>query len=170
MGSYFHIFVMDADGSHVRQITQGDVVDLAPAWSQNRGIVFVRQDIGLSGYGSVWGVSMDGSTVEPITIGLEVGNFGLSPDGTRLAVHDAQTHQVVLLDVYGGRSETLINTDWGAPYLQPAWSRDGSALAVAGDGPDTSDECLLAEDGTNLQELPNGQASTNPAWKPGAPP
>ncbi len=80
------IYVMNADGSGVEQLTFNDSVDGDPSWSPDGGrIVFVSDRDGDADVYDIYVMNADGSGVEQITDGCGNGAPVWSPDGDRIA-------------------------------------------------------------------------------------
>lgn len=83
------LFVMDADGGHLRQITDdraANIANFAPSWTPNgKGLVFAsnRDDPKRRKF-EVYKINLDGTGLERITYGEQFDGFpNLSPDGKR---------------------------------------------------------------------------------------
>jgi Tol biopolymer transport system component len=128
----YNIFVMDADGSNIRRLTESPGEDGWPAWSPDGSrIVFAsaRDDCAVSqapdclGTGDlgpwldVWIMSADGSHLRRVT--TEFGQFfAWSPDGREIMVAGGASLYVVRPDG-SGRSEVPVST---VPHpLFPDW-------------------------------------------------
>jgi len=79
-----HLWVMDADGSHQRQLTDGPTDDCDASYSKDgKSIVFCRWKGGVS---HVWVMDNSGANPKPLTDGPWCeGRPVFSPDGTRIA-------------------------------------------------------------------------------------
>ena len=131
----FEIFVMRADGSRVRQLTDNDVDDFEPSWSPSGRRIVFEQERGENGYEDLYIVGVRSGVVRPwvLTRGIDEGEPDWSPDGRWIAfrgndVGDGADVVAVTLDRKRGRivsaqSENSTNSD-------PAWSPDGSRLAL----------------------------------------
>jgi Tol biopolymer transport system component len=128
----YNIFVMDADGSHIRRLTDAPGEDGWPAWSPDgSSIVFAsaRDDCSVSEASDclttgdigpwidVWIVNADGSQLRRVT--TEFGQFfAWSPSGRQIMVAGAASLYVIRPDG-SGRAEISVN---GVPHpLFPDW-------------------------------------------------
>lgn len=110
--SNFDIFVMDADGSNVRQLTHTGV-DYNPAWSPDgRQIVFTRQEGAAS---DIFLMDADGSDVVRLTDGgPNDANLNplFSPDGTRIAymaTGSGNANPIVEIQIDGSDPKILVD-------------------------------------------------------------
>jgi len=71
----YNVFVMNADGSGVIQLTFSPKIDLNPAWSPDMRKIVYRSDA--SGNTEVWKMNADGSAKRKLTGGLQ---GGVDPD------------------------------------------------------------------------------------------
>ena len=63
----WEIFVMDADGTNARQVTNNDVKDNRPAWSPNgRVLTFFREQKGEKAGPGLWTVDVTGYNERPL--------------------------------------------------------------------------------------------------------
>lgn len=164
------IWVVNADGSGPRQVTRAaDTVDLAPAWSPDGRIFFLRSS-------KVFVVNPDGSGLQQVTTGVNVGEFGLSPDGKTLAVHDYSNDRIVAIPVEGGGSPVTL-LDRPSRFVPsgivgkwtPVWSPDGKALVLAASswGSDTGPRLYIVNaNGSGLSAVPGVKAAMDPSWRP----
>lgn len=128
-----HIFVADADGSNLVQLTSGDFGDTAPSWSPDaKRIVFARQDLDnregfYEFYDDVFIAMMDadGSNVTRLTPGgLSDRSPVWSPDGKWIAYDLGQ--DLWLMDTEGRNVRRI--TEEYSPNGH-SWSPDSKALA-----------------------------------------
>ena len=69
--TYWHIFTMQADGSDVRQVTQGSMSDDHPVWSpEGRSIAFMRRSYESASTGDLWVVGADGTAERQLVAGV----------------------------------------------------------------------------------------------------
>lgn len=140
------LFVMDADASDQRQVTQ-DVAgqsSFKPTWSPDgKQIAFLRSDAVFvtspMRYGDLFIVNLDGSEATRLTRGKLVSGPAWSPDGQLIAmamgtrgrgVPTVANTDIYAVDVTGRPPKQL--TDTPSVYESaPAWSPDGSQIAFA---------------------------------------
>lgn len=124
-------------------------------------------------------VDPDGSDLRQVTDsdGYKVDGLAWSPDGSRLAFHRTSRRGaspapagIYTVDAGGTELTRLLPTDQrrGLERLRwPAWSPDGSTLALAAGGRGAGDLFLVDADGTDLRRLlDHPQAVAQPSWSP----
>lgn len=120
-GGLGDVFVADANGTHVGQITYTDDRDEAsPSWSPDgRRLVFEQE-------GVIAVARADGSNPRAVAKGEEPA---WSPGGRRIAFQ--RSGDLFVVAAAGGRPRALTTSvSW---ELSPAWSPDGRRLAFASD-------------------------------------
>jgi len=122
------LFVIDADGSNLVQLTHNEADDDSPAWSPDSKLIAFRQGEPDS---SVVVVRADGSEVTVLGPGA---NPVWSPDGLQLAmtVSDGVSTRVWVMATDGGDRRQVGDTMVAA--APPAWSPDGRTLVVSSSG------------------------------------
>ena len=162
------IYVMHADGSGQRRLTDEKAIDMTPAISPDgRRIAFTSTRAG--GW-DIFTMNVDGSDVRQLTH-LNEGAIApsWSPDGKRIVFFTrAPPARICVIDADGTHFARLTNGS------HPAWSPDGRHIAFVRLGearpqrPGARQEIhVMAADGTDLTRLTNNSAvDIGPAWSP----
>ena len=129
------IFVMNADGSGVLQLTDNDFRDFDPAWSPDGNqILFVQANE--TGF-LIHLVEADGSDENLLSVedSKPYVNDGpvWSPDGEKIAFFSDRDgdSEIFVMNVDGSGVRQLTNND--VPDLYPLWSPDGEEIAFFGE-------------------------------------
>jgi dipeptidyl aminopeptidase/acylaminoacyl peptidase len=166
--STWSIYAFDADGTNLQRLTtMDDVWDTDPSWSPNGSqIAFTRIYPSQNNRAEIWIMNADGSNQH--WIGIEGGSAKWSPDGTRLIYHSIKSdnYDVYTCNTAGTNEQQLTSTPDGE--ITPAWSPDGSQIAVTAVGDDFSHQVyVMNSDGTNLRPLTDGETgAAAPRWSP----
>lgn len=179
------VFVMDADGDGVRQLTEENpgFHSGQPTWSPDGGeIAFVRGPMlaaGIGTPGSLFVMATDGSDVRRLTRGALDSGPAWSPDGREIVFSRAKDFNsprgIWVVDVSGGEPRVLTHTvDYFDTF--PAWSPDGTRIAFARAIPQQSEFdgkaaiYVMNRDGTGLDLILRHQhfarAPLGLAWSP----
>lgn len=121
-----HIYVMDADGTGTRRLTDSDQEDDHPSWSSDgTRIVFSRE-------GAIFEVPAAGGAAHRVGRGLgSAQSPAFSPDG-RLIAYDYRKPGFSIRELYVMNADGTGNrqvTRLGQTSSLPAWSPDGGTLA-----------------------------------------
>ena len=149
------IYVIDADGTNLRQLTTDPAADSTPAFSPDgRRIAFISDRDGLY---QVYVMNADGSAQTRLTRdGARDFNPQWSPDGRRI---------VYYAEKGDGRDQIwVVNADGSGPTLltggvghntSPAWSPDGRTIIFSSrrDGAEKSYVYTMAADGSGVRRL-----------------
>ncbi len=161
-----HIYVMRADGTHVRQVTHGKSDDDGPAWTPDQRRIAFSRDRELFTVGSA------GGPVRSLTHGLggEAANPTLSPDG-KLVAYDYRrpgfnSREVWVVGVDGSRPRLVTNLP--AVSTLPSWSPDGRRIAFESNLHGKHVEIYsIGRDGRGLRRETRSAIDTiDPAWSP----
>lgn len=174
------IYIMDADGSNVVQLTFDPYAtlqmpgpspqDITPAWSPDgKRIVFAsgRNNIfWLQVLNGIFIMNADGSEVVSLSDqGSHSGFPAWSPDGKQIAytAFNGNGSDIVVMNTDGTDKRRL--TENGANNLAPAWSPDGKQVAFAAMRDQVQQIFVMDSDGSNVVQLTHAQSNaTLPAW------
>jgi Tol biopolymer transport system component len=160
--AHANIFVANADGTAMRQLTTGHR-DAGPTWSPDGSrIAFVRDE---GDQHELYVMKADGSDARALTrTAASEGMLAWSPDGQRIAyVVGALDQDIHILDANGSNSRNLTSSP--APEGWPTWSPDGRRLAfMCGPG---SGICVMNADGSARRQIVGGpDLNMQPSWRP----
>ena len=175
------IYVMDPDGSHVRQLTEtppGGAGSRDAAWSPDRQkIAFMSNR---DGDPEVYVMAADGSDVQRLT--KHRGFDWLpawSPDGTQIAfirdtdppatgpLYPLRSPSIYVMDADGSNVQRLTEFTTGG-YI--TWSPDGERIAFEANLDEIWEIYVMETDGSNVQRITHTPVkdaqSTAPNWSP----
>ena len=163
------IFIMNADGGNVRQLTQNDFPTWSPSWSPD-GTMIAYTGVE-HGQGEIYIMDVKGTIPRRLynnVDGHHDGDPSWSPDGTGIAFGSSRDadREIYTMNIDGTNLRQL--TDNNHNDGSPAWSPDGTLIAFeseyAGDfrpsdwdGPDVF---LMNADGTRQRNSPRNTAAT----------
>jgi Tol biopolymer transport system component len=161
------IYVMNADGTNVQQLTKNPGPEFDPMWSPDgKHIVYRDSRHGPNQDDEIYVMNADGSEQTNLT-NNPANDWGpaWSPDGTKIAFNSMRTGnlpQLFVMNVDGSGIKQL--TEEEAEY--PAWSPDGSKIAFMSSIPDY-EIYVMNVDGSGLTRLTNAPGEDGwPAWSP----
>lgn len=160
------LFVMNADGSNVRQLTQQQGDNFYPTWSPDSQQIAVASN--REGMYQIYLMRADGSDVRRLkTEEVRAEKPAWSPDGAEIAYMLQMGGNV---DIYATRvdgSATRRLTAHPGSDFNPAWSPDGKQIAFNSSRAGEHEIFLMDADGKNVEQLTNARGwSEKPAWSP----
>jgi len=166
----YDIFVADANGSNVTDITNASGHDSEPTWSPD-GSKLAFWTARNTVY-EIWTMEPNGTNPTSLMSG-QSGDEGYtpdwSPDGTRIAYG---RNGIWVMDADGSNKTQV--TSQGSDG-QPAWSPDGSSLVFDSNRDGNAELYVAASDGTGQKRLTNDPGASDPldpkddlrpAWQP----
>ena len=156
-----NLFVMNADGGNVKQLTHTTAICYMPSWVGDRIVLGMH------------GLRPEMATIRDDGTDLRMLGEGhdpcLSPDGKKI-VYTGQASggvTVFVMDADGGNKRQLVkeSNSWGAVF--PSWSPDGKQIVYSFKAGEALELFLVAADGSNLRQLTHlGKVATPAAWSP----
>ena len=168
VGRFKDLFVMDMDGSNIRQLTNDRGLALSAAWSPSgRSVVYTSYRTRVP---DLFIMDVDSRSVRQVTRSpaLEVGAH-FTPSGSELitSVTTDAGSDLVLLNSDGGLVRRVTEPN-GAIDVSPSYSPDGSQLAFCsnrGGGPQIY---VMGSDGSGAHRVSfvSSNYCTSPSWSP----
>ncbi len=172
------IFIMNADGGNVRQLTRNGFPTWSPSWSPD-GTMIAYMGFENFGQAEIYILDVREAISQRLTWnnneGHHDGDPSWSPDGARIAFTSDRDgdQEIYTMNADGTNFRQLTDNDHGD--LSPAWSPDGTLIAFHSDwtrprsghwnGPDIF---LVNADGTRLRQLTQEYSSNHaPGGSPG---
>jgi len=158
------LYMCDADGQGLMQITHDNVAAVGPRWAPNGRDIYYTSFI--QGYPSVNRIAVGGgrSTLAAFK-GLNTG-AAISPDGSRAAIILSYqgNPELYVLSLSGGQLVRLTQTDHGAE-ASPCWSPDGRSIVYVSDITKTPQLYILDVASRQSRRLTyKGAENVNPDW------
>jgi tol-pal system beta propeller repeat protein TolB len=170
-GRNFNIYVVDRDGSGLRQLTQGDSGDVAPEWSPSgEQIAFVS---GRSGKAQLYVMNADGTAVTPLPCGAaECDHPSWSAATNQIAytcgLSAGAGYDICLLDL--GTQRVIRLTDGVGSNEQPSFAPNGRHILFRTTRWGQLQLAMVDLKGTITQlRVPALGNSKYPSWSPPTP-
>ncbi|MCH8275514.1 MAG: PD40 domain-containing protein, partial [Armatimonadetes bacterium] len=151
-GSDDEIFIMDADGTNVMQLTSNAVFDSSPSFSPNGQEIVWNQD------GEIWKMDSDGSNPTQLTSGFFDHDTSYSPGGSKIAF--VRFNEIYVMDADGSNVTQLTNT---GNNDDPSWSPSGTKIVFERFIGNDEIWTMNSSDGSNQTQITsNGDDNDDP--------
>lgn len=161
--------VIDADGSHLRDLSDNVLRFARPVWSPDGSrIAFARDD---NGSWSLDVVKVDGSQLSkvanaPLLSSRTDHPIDWSPDGARLVFSANEDIETVRLDGSDLRNLTNSVDEESDPAWSPAGDKIAFSLVPLAEGSPRPDIYVINPDGTGFSKVSADAHDVDPAWSP----
>ena len=157
------VYVMDADGSNLKNLTESPRLFRKPDWSPDGSKIAIEERDFLENRApQVWVMDADGSNQKMLNNWGEAPAW--SPDGNKIAFSSKRdgwaawnSSDIYVMDADGSNVK-ILTTPGPSDKRVPEWSPDGTKIAFCSD-PSNRDEnwdiYIMDADGSNIQQLTN---------------
>lgn len=160
------IWVCDADGGNLRQVTRNGSINLKPRWRPDGGA------IAWTGYAAgnpdLYVADLGAKAIKRVSAraGLNTGG-AFAPGGGALALTlSVGSDAEIFTTDAGGRSPTRLTKSPGIDS-SPSWSPDGRQVAFVSERSGSPQIYVMNADGSNPRRVTfQGAHNTDPAWSP----
>ena len=161
------IYVMNADGTGLTNLTNNSAGDWIPAWSPDGSqIAFASGRDGIST--EIYVMNADGTGQTRLTSN-SAGDWwpAWSPDGSQIAfASDRDGNDEIYVMNADGTGQTRLTNNPGRD-ISPAWSPDGFQIAFEWESDGQFEVYVMNRDGTGQTNLTNNPSGDHkPAWSP----
>ena len=167
----FDLYLLDIDGSNLRQLTDQEGPDFDPAWSPDGVEIVYSSRASLRDDAEIWVMKADGSDKRQITENdADDIDPSWSPGGEWIAFSSNRTgtHEIYLMRTDGSGVQQVTDTELDAQT--PRWSPDGTRIGYhvgVFNQTATSDLYVIDSNGENITRLTeNNTIDQWIAWSP----
>lgn len=161
------LYLCDADGQNLRQLTRDNTLSLAPKWGPDGNqIVYTSFR---SQFPDVYLITLSGNSWKGRCIASYPGLnacAAISPDGREVALTLSKdgNPDLFIMNLAGGRLTRLTSTPRAAE-ASPAWAPDGRRIVFVSDRSGTPQLYIVARDGGEPKRITSaGSQNVDPDW------
>ena len=165
------IFVINRDGTQLKQLTFDSELDDQPAWSPD-GTKIAFRSFRAQRLGDIWVMNADGSnptnlTPDPLPATTDENRPAWSPDGSHIAYGSNAGGNMDLWTMRADGTDKRRRTATPDYDTEPTWSPDGTKIAFRRSGAALGSDIMLIDvAGGEPVRLANEGNETAPAWSP----
>lgn len=164
-----NIYVMNANGLDITQVTSDTTFDDEPSWSPNGSKIAFVGSPSTFDPGEIYVINTDGSGLTQLTSdSLYDAGPVWSPDGSKIAFSrepEGDVPEIFVMNSNGTGITQLTDNDAIDDF--PTWSPDGSKIAFSSTLDGDAEIYVMNADGSGLTQLTSNTASDfMPSWSP----
>jgi Tol biopolymer transport system component/DNA-binding winged helix-turn-helix (wHTH) protein len=157
------IFVMDANGSNPKRVTNNASDNELACWSPDGSKLVFQSD--RDGNWEIYVISVDGELAQLTDDAADDLAPDWSPDGNRIAFSSNRHGKQHIYVMNADGSSLAQITDSGADDIEPAWAPDGKQIAFTSLRDGNQEIYVMNADGSKPRKLTNDPATdSSPRW------
>ncbi len=165
----YQIYVMNGDGSNVRQLTNFPPPNSEPTWSPDGSMIaFTSGKDDINNF-TLYAIDVDGNNARRLLEPVAGDNWypAWSPLGDRIIFQSNRDRNFELYTVMVDSGQLTRLTQNDRVDSMPSWSPDGRKIAFVSDRDGDGEIYVMDADGTNVVRLTHAPGEdTQPAWSP----